>query len=302
MASSGQAADATADAVRYRAVGFALALAASVGLGLAVAVARIAFEGGTDGQSVATVRAWVLVALVAVWCRANGLSLRVDRRTSLHCLGLGSLLAYMFFGNIGAVKFIPVGVAALLFFVYPPLVAVFNAILDRRWPGTLRLAAFLIAFGGLAVMLGVGHAHLNPIGLAIGLGAGFACGIQVTWVSRVMKGRDPMVVMFHMALVAAVVLTIAVPVVTGVTLPVTLAGWLGAAGVVALQACSIPMYFASIPRIGAETGAIINNLQPVTSIVAAYLLFGEAMTQSQVAGGIMVIGGILLLQLAGRRG
>src|SRR3546814_12939248 len=70
----------------------------------------------------------------------------------------------------------------------------------RRWPGTLRLTAFLIAFGGLFVMLDAGHAHLNPVGLALGLGAGVACGFQVTWIGRVMKGRDPLVVMFHMAL------------------------------------------------------------------------------------------------------
>ncbi len=287
---------------RERLTGFGLALAASIGLGLAVAVARIAFEGGTDGQSVAAVRAWFVVAVVGAWCLASGRSLAVGRRTWLHCLGLGALLAYMFFGNIGAVKYIPVGVAALLFFVYPPLVAVFTAILDRRWPGWLRMTAFVVAFGGLAVMLGAGWSELNPVGLAIGLGAGIACGVQVTWISRVMKGRDPLVVMFHMAVVAAVLLAAAVALTTGLTAPVTALGWIGAAGVVLLQGCSIPLYFASIPRIGAETSAIINNLQPVTSIVAAYALFGEAMTLSQVAGGAMVIGGILLLQVAARRG
>ncbi len=287
---------------RERAIGFALAIAASLGLGLAIAVARIAFEGGTDGQSVAAVRAWFVVAVVGLWCVASGRGLGVDRRTWLHCLGHRVRLAYMFFGNIGAVKYIPVGVAALLFFVYPPLVAVFNAILDRRWPGLLRLTAFVIAFGGLAVMLGVGFERLDPIGLALGLGAGTAAGIQVTWTSRVMKGRDSLVVMFHMALTAAVVLSVAVPVLTGFTPPVTSLGWIGAAAVVLLQGCSIPLYYASIPRIGAETGAIINNLQPVTSIVAAFLLFGEAMTAGQFAGAAMVIGGILLLQLAGKRG
>jgi len=286
---------------RERTFGFALALTASLGLGLAIAVARIAFEGGTDGQSVATVRAWFVVAVVGLWCIASGRSLRVDRRTWLHCLGLGALLGYMFFGNIGAVKFIPVGVAALLFFVYPPLVAVFTAVLDRRWPGLLRIAAFLIAFGGLALMLGVGFERLDPVGIALGLGAGVAAGVQITWTSRVMKGRDPLVVMFHMAVMAAVVLSVAVPAITGFTAPVTTMGWIGAATVVLLQGCSIPLYYASIPRIGAETGAIINNLQPVTSIAAAFLLFGEAMAPAQFAGGAMVIGGILLLQLAGRR-
>jgi drug/metabolite transporter (DMT)-like permease len=286
---------------RRRLIGFAFALASSVGLGLAVAVARIAFEGGTDGQSVATVRAWFVVAVVGAWCLASGRALAIERRGWLHCLGLGLLLAYMFFGNIGAVKYIPVGVAALLFFVYPPLVAVFNALLDQRWPGLPRLAAFVIAFAGLVVMLGVGAGDLDPFGLSLGLAAGIACAVNVTWISRVMGGRDPLVVMFHMALVAAVALTLTVPTLFGFTPPITTLGWIGAAGVVLLQGISIPLYFVSIPRIGAETSAIINNLQPVVSIVAAFLLFGEAMTVSQYTGGAMVIGGILLLQAAGRR-
>ncbi|MEQ8587905.1 MAG: DMT family transporter [Thalassobaculaceae bacterium] len=299
MATSGIGAD-PADPRRDRLTGLALALTATVGLGLAVAVARIAFEGGTDGQSVATVRAWFVVLLVGAWCMLSGRSLRVDRRSWLNCLGLGLLLAHMFFGNIGAVKYIPVGVAALLFFVYPPLVSVFTALLDRRWPGLMRFAAFLTSFAGLAVMLGAGFRDLDPIGLFLGLSAGVACALNVTWIGRVMGGRDPLVVMFHMALVAAVALSVLVPATAGITLPVTTAGWLGALGVVLLQGCSIPLYFASIPRIGAETSSIVNNLQPVTSIVAAYLLFGEALTATQGVGAAMVLGGIMALQLGSR--
>ena len=298
MALSGTEAD--AERRRGRLAGFGLALAATVGLGLAIAVARIAFEGGTDGQSVALVRAWFVVALVGTWCLASGRSLRVDRRAWLNCLGLGLLLAHMFFGNIGAVQFIPVGVAALLFFVYPPLVSVFTALLDRRWPGGLRLAAFLTAFAGLAIMLGEGLQHLDPRGVLLGLSAGIACAINVTWIGRAMRGRDSLVVMFHMALVAAVALSVVVPATTGLTAPLTTAGWLGALGVILLQGCSIPLYFASIPKIGAETSAIVNNLQPVTSIVAAYLMFGEAMTAAQGLGAVLVLGGIVAMQISGR--
>ena len=298
MARSGTEADVQRQ--RDRVAGFALALAATVGLGLAIAVARIAFEGGTNGQSVALVRAWFVVALVGTWCLVSGRSLRVDRRAWLNCLGLGLLLAHMFFGNIGAVQFIPVGVAALLFFVYPPLVSVFTALLDRRWPGGLRLAAFLTAFAGLAVMLGDGLGNLDPRGLLLGLSAGVACAVNVTWIGRAMGGRDPLVIMFHMALVAALALSVVVPATTGLTEPVTTAGWLGALGVILLQGCSIPLYFASISKIGAETSALLNNLQPVTSILAAYLLFGEAMTAVQGLGAMLVLGGIVAAQLSNR--
>lgn len=294
-------ASAEAGAAAFRLTGYGLALAASIGLGLAVAVSRFAFEGGTDGQSVAAVRAWFVVLLVGGWCLATGRSLRLGRRAWLHCVGLGLLLAYMFFGNIGAVQFIPVGVAALLFFVYPPLVAAFTAVLDRNWPSPVKLAAFLIAFAGLAVMLGVGIRGLDPLGVLIGLAAGVACAVNVTWIGRVMRGTDPLVVMFHMALVAAVALGLAVLASGGLTAPETRSGWLGAAAVVLLQGCSIPLYFASIPRIGVERSAIINNLQPVASILFAWAVFAEALTPAQAVGGAMVLGGILLLQVFGRR-
>lgn len=302
MAPSGTVAETETPGTRDRLIGVGFAILASIGLGLAIAVARIAFEGGTDGQSIATVRAWFVVLLVGGWCLASGRTLRVEWWVWLNCLGLGTLLAHMFFGNIGAVKYIPVGVAALLFFIYPPLVSVFTAILDRRWPGFLRFSAFLIAFGGLAVMLGVEFHALNPLGLFFGLSAGVACAVNVTWIGRVMGGRDPLVVMFHMALVAACVLSVVVPVLTGFTLPLTTAGWLGALAVVLLQGCSIPLYYAAIPRIGVETSSILNNLQPVAAILGAFLLYGEALTAAQALGGGMVIGGILLLQLSSRLG
>jgi len=296
MATSGTAPD-----PRQRLAGFALALTATVGLGLAVAVARIAFEGGTDGQSVAAVRAWFVVALVGAWCLATGRSLAVGRRVWLTCLGLGLLLSHMFFGNIGAVQFVPVAVAALTFFVYPPLVSVFTALLDRRWPGLLRFAAFATAFAGLAVMLGVSVQDLDLRGVFLGLSAGVACAVNVTWIGRVMGGRDPLVIMFHMALVAAVVLSVVVPSTTGFSPPVTTAGWIGALVVVLLQGCSIPLFFVSIPKIGVETSAILNNLQPATSIAAAYLLFGEALTVAQGVGAAMVLGGILVMQVSERK-
>ncbi|NQW10396.1 MAG: DMT family transporter [Alphaproteobacteria bacterium] len=300
MAPSGTESDTEVEAARYRLTGFGFAVLASLGLGLAIAVARIAFEGGTDGQSIAMVRAWFVVLLVGGWCLASDRSLRVEWWVWLNCLGLGTLLAHMFFGNIGAVKYIPVGVAALLFFIYPPLVSVFTAILDRRWPGFLRFSGFLIAFGGLGVMLGVEFDDLDPLGLFFGLSAGVACAINVIWIGRVMGGRDPLVVMFHMALVAACVLTVVVLAIVGFTAPTTTAGWLGALGVVLLQGCSIPLYYAAIPRIGVETSSILNNLQPVAAIGGAFLLYGEALTSAQAIGGGMVIGGILLMQLSSK--
>ena len=48
-------------------------------------------------------------------------------------------MAVMFYGNIAAVQFIPIGLAALLFFTFPPLINLGEAMLQRRLPAGLRL-------------------------------------------------------------------------------------------------------------------------------------------------------------------
>lgn len=276
--------------------GYFYAIGASVGLGAAVALSRAAYDGGTDPLSVATARGVFGMLLMGGVCLATGRSLKVSGRLWLHLLGLGLIVGYMFFGNIGAVQYIPVGLAALLFFVYPPLVAVIIAVLDRRRMGVFKAFALAISFFGLALMLGVDLGLHDWRGIVIALAAGVGCAINAVWISRVMKGVDVLVMTFHMTVVACVLLVAMSAASGGLTLPTSNGGWAGAIAVVLFQGCSIPFFYAAIPRIGPEKTAMLNNLQPVSSIAIAYFLFSEALSSLQFLGGAMVIGGILLMQ------
>ena len=276
--------------------GYAAAVGCSVGLGLAVAVARIAFEGGTNGVSVAVLRAWLLVGLVAVYCLSSGRSLRLPWRLWRHCLWLGLLMSMMFYGNIAAVQFIPIGLAALLFFTYPSMVAVGNALVERRLPGGSRLLSLAVAFSGLALMLGVSLHQVHPVGVLLSLGAALTTAINVIGSARVLPTGDRWVMFWHMALIAAVTLLAIGIARDALVLPLTPLGWGGMIGVATMQAASIPLFYVALAAIGPEKSTMFNNLQPVVSILAAYLIFGELLSPTQFAGAALVIGGIALMQ------
>ena len=78
-------------------------------------------------------------------------------------------------------------------------------------------------------------------------------------------------------------------------------GWLGLILVVVLQASAIPLYFLAIPRIGALKSAMVSNVQPVVSIVAAYVLYRELLSPAQFVGGAMVLGAVWLMQRFDRK-
>ena len=276
--------------------GTALALLSAVGLGLAVAVARYAYEGGANGLTVVAVRSLVLVAGLFVYCRATGRSLGLRRADRRRCAGLGLLMAMGFYGNVGAVEYISIGLTVLLFFTFPPLIALIQAVLDRAWPAPAKAVALATALAGLATMLGVSLGASDPRGVALALGAAVAVALNSVGIVRLVSHVSPLVAMFHMAVTAAAVLVTLALATCSVQWPVSGTGWTGMFGVVALQCGALPLYFVAIARIGALKSAILANVQPVTGIIAARALFGELLGAAQLAGGALVLAGIMLMQ------
>jgi drug/metabolite transporter (DMT)-like permease len=279
-----------------RATGLICAILCSIGLGLAVALGRVAFDGGTTPLAVALCRSVFSIGFMISLCLATGQSLRPPKGSWPLLLILGLLFSHMAFGNVGSTKYIPVSLAALLFFVYPPVVALINAVLDRKAPGLVKIAAMLTSFAGLGVMLGVGFDGLDPRGVIIGLTAGIACAINMVWVSRRGGGLHPFVIVFYQSSVSAVVLAILAVHLDELRWPDITSGWWALGLIVVLQSGSISLFYFAIKRIGTERTGMLNNLQPVASIVAAIFLFQEFLTMERIIGAFMVLGGILLMQ------
>lgn len=286
-----------------RSLGIALALLSAVMLGLAVAVSRFAYEGGTNGITVASLRSVIAVAWLLLFCLATGRSLRPPPGVYPHLAGLGLLMAMMFYGNIAAVQFISIPLAALLFFTFPPVIALINGLVLRHPVGPTRYAAIATAFAGIALMLGVSFASaVDPRGVALALTASVATAINAVWMGQRVAGRiDTWVAVLHMAAVAcAALLLVAIP--SGhLVVPATAGGWGGTIGVALLQAGGFPLYYLAIVRIGALNCAMYGNIQPVASIVAGFALFGDLLSGTQFLGGALVLAGILALQWRDRR-
>jgi drug/metabolite transporter (DMT)-like permease len=277
-------------------VGVAFALLAASALGLAVALSRFAFEGGTNGLTVATSRGVLTVGFLIVLCVLGGKRMSLPRHQWFHAGGLGVLMAVMFWGNIAAVQYIPIGLAALLFYTYPPMVAVISAVVLRQSPGMAKTCALLAAFAGLGLMLGVSLETVDRVGVFLSLLAAGATAWNAVWLSRHGHGAEPLVLTLYMAVVAALVLLAIAVVTDGLVAPTTSGGWLGMLAAATTQSLAVPFYFLGIARIGAMRSAMFSNVQPVVSIGAAWLFFGDLLGTAQIVGGLVVLGAIFIVQ------
>ena len=78
-------------------------------------------------------------------------------------------------------------------------------------------------------------------------------------------------------------------------------GWLGGIAVVSTVG-AVSLFFAGLRRVGPTTASILSTAEPVTTVVLAFLAFGESLGPVQLAGGALVLGAVLVLSVqAGSR-
>jgi len=286
---------------RTEITGLALALLAGVFLGSAVAVARFAYEGGASGIVVASVRSILMTSLMAGFILYRGSGFGLPRKLVPLAMFNGVLMSAMTYGNIGAVEFISVGLAALLFFTFPVIIAVIVTVLRIEPTSPLKLFSIVFAFVGLALMLGSSVGESDWRGVVFSLVAAFATATNAVLVARFFREVNVFLMTFHFSWTALLVLVLIGIFVADVRFPETPGGWGGVFGVAVLQASAMPMYLWSISRIGALKAGMATNIQPLTSIGEAWVLFDELLGALQALGGVLVLGSILLMQWADMR-
>ena len=77
-------------------------------------------------------------------------------------------------------------------------------------------------------------------------------------------------------------------------------GWLAAIAVVSTVG-AVSLFFAGLKRVGPTTASILSTAEPVTTVVLAFLAFGESLGPVQLAGGALVLGAVLVLSAPARR-
>lgn len=279
--------------------GLALALLCSVLLGTAVVVSRFAYNGGASSIVVVLCRSMVMITTFYVLLKLMGRNLSLPRKLIPLALVNGVLMGTMTYGNIGAVEYISVGLASLLFFTFPVIIGVLVMVFRieaMTWP---KFIALLFGFIGLAIMLSASVGSVDGRGVALALMGATATAFNAILVGRYFRDVDVFVTVLYFSTGACLFLLFLAATVAEVRLPVTAGGWGGIAGVALLQSVGTPLYFYAIRKIGALKTGIATNLQPVTSVFEAWVLFDEVLALLQALGGALVLFGIGLMQWAG---
>jgi drug/metabolite transporter (DMT)-like permease len=260
-------------------------------------------EGATVGTllavrfSLAAALFWVLIPLSEL--RALGAR---DVRTGLTLGALGyALQAGCYFVALGRID---ASLLALLLYTFPALVAVAAVALGRERFGGRHVIAVFLASGGLTLaVVGAGAGALDPLGVALGLGAAVVYSTYILVSDGIAARVRPQVLATLVCTGAAATLIVG-SALLGELRPGDLTGegwaWLTALAVVS-TVTAISLFFAGLERVGPTSAAILSTVEPLVTVTLAFIVFGERLGTIQLLGGALVLAAVIPATLAGRR-
>ena len=285
-----------------RSTGTLLCIGSAAGFGAMAVFGKLAYEEGTTVGTLLAVR-FSLAALMFWGLVFAGGELRelrrLTRRDVAIAFGLGALgyaaQAGCFFA---ALDRIDASLLSLLLYTFPAMVAVAAIVLGRERADSRRFAALGLASVGLVLVLANAKAGaIDVTGAALALGAAMIYTTYIL-VSQGISGRiRPTLLSAIVCTGAAVTLTLGSSLL-GDLRPgdVTAAGWGWLAGIsIVSTVAAVSLFFAGLKRVGPTTASILSTVEPVVTVILAFLVFGELLGALQLVGGGLVIAAVLVL-------
>jgi drug/metabolite transporter (DMT)-like permease len=292
---------------------------------LAAVLASFAFGRGVPPVRLAEAR--VGVALVALapflaWRRPD--LLRPPPGTWPVLAGFGACVAAVNLAYYLAIDHLPVGVAVALQYTGPAMLVAATTLLARDAgsggpggsslaprgvgnPGRLAWAAAGLTLAGAVLVSRAleGLGALELPGLAAGLASAVLFAAYLLAAERAgRRGVEPATTLVWGFLVAVAIWAVAVPWWSWPVATLADPAVAGAVLGVGLVGTLLPFALAvgAVRVISAATAGIAATAEPVFAAGFAWLLLGQHLTPAQLAGGALVVAGVVLAQLAAARG
>ena len=282
-----------------RSSGTLMCLASAAAFGAMGVFGKLAYgEGATVGTllavrfALAALLFWALIA-------GRGALRALPRRDVALGLGLGAggyaLQAGCYFA---ALERIDASLLSLLLYTFPAIVAAAAVALGRERLDARKVAALALASGGLVlVVAGAGAGALDPLGAALGLAAALVYSAYIL-VSEPLAARVRPTCSPRSSAPGPRCRSRSAPALLGELRPGALTaagwGWLACLAVVSTVG-AIALFFAGLRRVGPTTASILATVEPLVTVLLAFLAFGEPLGDVQLAGGALVLAAVVIL-------
>jgi drug/metabolite transporter (DMT)-like permease len=278
----------------------ALCLVSAFGFGCMAIFAKDAYKQHLGITALLALRFGLAAMIFWAIARLRGPIVLPPRRVLLAGLALGAFgyaaQSGLFFG---AVKRMDASTTSLLLYTYPAIVFIAALALRRERADRRRLGALALAIAGTALVLlgGGGSGSFETVGVVMAISAAVAYSAYILVADTVVPKLDPFLLSALITTGAAATFWLAGLVDGGLDVSLSSHGWLDIAGIVLISTIlPVSTFLLGLERVGPSTASIVSCFEPVVTVSLAMALYGERLGPGQLAGGVLVLAAVVLLQ------
>jgi len=193
-----------------------------------------------------------------------------------------------------SVKYVTVAVASLTFFTFPLVVAPVSHLMKIDKLTQIKVLAMILAFCGLCLLLGTTY-NLQWVGISMAFAAGLFVATSFIVSKPLTEDLSPLTMAVFATGLPCLAYAISSMLSGHLTHPQNFPGGVGLVANSLCHAIGLTCCYAAIARLGPTRTAVMMNVEPLISVLAAYLILGQAITIVQSLGIIGVVSGIVLM-------
>lgn len=282
--------------MREATVGGLMVLVAATGFGTLAIFGKLAEAAGLTRPTLLFFR--FLIAAGIVWAvlvarrEAQFLSGEPLRATAV----LGVIYALLTLSYFWGLSFMTASLTSIVFYTYPIWVFVLSVLLLDEQLTRPVVAALGLAIAGVVLVIGIDTATVSLFGLGLVLVAAVGYAIYNVAGRALTADTSPRLLTAHVLVVAMAIIGIRW-VQAGINLPRTPTHWWIILGIGILgTGAPLLLLYEGLRRIEATHASILGTAEPVSTVIIGVAFLGEALPLRTVAGGLLILAGVTLVQ------
>jgi drug/metabolite transporter (DMT)-like permease len=296
-------------------LGYAMVLGATALWGFNGSMAKAALSSGLSSLRLTEVRSTgAALVLVAALVASRPRALRITRKELPFLLLFGVIgLAFVQLFYFVAIHRLDIGVALLIQYVAPVLIALYARLVLHEPVRRRVWAALILALAGLSLVVDLwSGVALDGLGVLAALASAVTFALYILLAESAVTRRDPVSLLALGFTFAAIFWAVVQPWwsfpteylddrihLDGAVFSSVLPVWALLVGVV-LVGTIVPFLLLvwALRHISATRAGVTAMFEPVAGALVAWAWLGESLTTAQLIGGAVVLTGILLAQTA----
>lgn len=211
--------------------------------------------------------------------------------------GLGqSLIAVV---SLSALRYVPAGTLAFLFYTYPAMVAVIAHVRHSEPLTPARLGALGLSLAGIAVMVGTAaRPTLHPMGVGLALAAALLYAVYIPMINGMQRRLTPLSTTTYVTIGAAIILSSAAAARGEFTADLHNRAWLSILALSLVSTIGAFLFFLrGLAVLGPVRTAIISTVEPFFTALLGAMVLGQPLTATTLVGGALIAAAVVLLQV-----